>query len=76
MVQQNETWLSRWLSNFLTVNKRRPLKIFVCFILLVFFLWYIIDYPDNEFKISHLIITIVVLGGIFWFYMVKSKKEK
>ena len=70
--RNNNTLISEFLSNFVAKNKQRPLKILLCFILVCLFMWYFVDYP--EFKLSHLIIAIVICAGMFWLYLVEAKK--
>lgn len=78
MQQRNndKTLIGEFVSKFVAKNKQKPLKILLFFILVCLFMWYFVDYPD--FRLSHLIIAIVVCAGMFWLYLVeaKSKKEK
>jgi len=68
----NKTWLAGFLSNFVAKNKHKPLKILLCFILVCLFMWYFADYP--KFRLSTLIIAIVICAGMFWLYLVEAKK--
>ncbi len=61
-----------WLSDWVVKNKNKPLKILLCFICIIAFAWFFLDFPN--FRISHLIIAITVVGGIFWVYLVRAKK--
>ena len=63
-----------WVAEFVSKNKQKPLKILLCFILVCLFMWYFVGYP--EFRLSNLIITIIVCAGIFWFYLVEAKKKR
>lgn len=75
MAQQNDTKMSQWwLDDFVAENKHNTLKIFGCLVLVCLFMWYLVDYP--ELRLSRLIISVVVCSGMFWFYIIKSKKEK